>query len=402
VQKNINIRPLNPPPLAVLILYAFAASVFLPVTVYGDPAITGGYLFSVASVAMCVIGLLLASYLAGAFKPILPFAIITAFIFVALGVPRLAAAIPTLFILVGIIAFICFVSTPLILIPIGVAAYVSAFFLVGDVFLAAFSLIALPTGYVLYKVHKSGADRVGAVCRISVCIGAFVLALTLAQLYFAEVHVAGGELSLETLRIYFENIRAELTQEIATALHTTYNQILADSMSIGDATEIAALSVSTVFNFFPAICIIVLILLSYLIHSLYIAIILPITEDISVIKRAICFRMSLTSAVIFIVALIASACLDYDKQYVWSVAAKNVYTIFIPGLTLLFLGFVGAFTKGERASCLGIIVYFGLIGLLIYLPSVMFPLVALAGALLVIITEIRIKLEQKHTQTDNP
>lgn len=401
MQKNINKSPLGAFRLTAIILYALAASAFLPVAIYGDPAVTGSYLFGAASVAMCVVGLMLTSALAGGFKPILPFGIITAFIFMILGIPRLAATLPILFILVSLVSYICLVSKAFVLIPIGIAAYASAFFILGDVFLAAFSLIALPAGYVLYRAHNAGADRVGAILRISVCIGVFALALTLAQLYFAHLHVAGGELTLETLRTYFESLREDLTGEIATALHATYNQVLADSLSMADAIEIATLSVSTVFNFFPAICIIFLIVLSYIIHSLYIALNVPLTEDIAVIKRAICFKMSLTSAVIFILALIASACLDYDKQYVWAVAAKNVYAILIPGLTLLFLSFIGAFTKGERASCLGIIIYIALIGMLVYLPSVMLPLSALGGALLVIITEIRIKIEQKHNNDNH-
>ncbi len=366
------------------ILYVIAASAFLPIACFAKVPDPLHDLVSVAAAALCIFGIVLCVMAAGSLKPILPFALITLFLFLWSASITGASIIPLIFISIAVFAYLCQLLDSNLLLLAAIPAYAIAFLVTNDYILALFSLMAIAAGFILRTAHKAGAQRVSVICRISVTIGVFSLVILLSFLY-----LNGAPLTLEGFKSFFDTLKEGITKQISEALILATEQLESGLLTEVDLYELASLSVASVFNLLPAITIILLFIVSYLIHSLYIALIIPITEDKKTIQNAVIFRMSVTSAVLFIISFFASAILSGTGNAMYATAAQNIYVIFFPGLSLIAVGFILGLSRGPRASCLGFLFTLALFGFFLYLPYIAFPIASFIGAAVVIISAIR-------------
>jgi hypothetical protein len=125
----------------------------------------------------------------------------------------------------------------------------------------------------------------------------------------------------------------------------------------------------------------------------------PTVEDKKEITNAITFKMSLASAVFFLLTLVFSLILEKSQPQI-SVAAQNIYTILYPGLTMITFAFLGSHKKGEPASCLPTLLYMLLFAMLVFLTDVALMVASIAGAIIIILSEIS-KHKKNNSQNNN-
>ena len=174
---------------------------------------------------------------------------------------------------------------------------------------AACSLISLsyiPVGVTLFGVFKLKKQRVPSVASLSICMGLILVALLALSIYSST-----GSLSADTVKEFFASFRAELLAQTTDAINVALEEL---SLEINtDALfELMDLAITLTLNLLPAIVAICLFVISFVAHSLYISIISRTIEDKSEITNAITFNMSVISAVIFLVAYVASIILSFN------------------------------------------------------------------------------------------
>ena len=167
-----------------------------------------------------------------------------------------------------------------------------------------------------------------------------------------------------------------------------------EMISIADATAAMTEMVSNAFNLLPALFIITLFVISFIIHSLYISLIEHTVEDKKEIINSITFEMSLASAITFLLALAASLIFAKEEPQI-SVAAQNIYTILYPGLTMMTLAFLSSRKKGEPTSCLPVLLYMMILAMLVFITDIALMVASIAGAAIIILSEIN-----KHKKND--
>lgn len=347
-------------------------------------------LVTLASVALSVFGIIICVNASGSVKPILPFIIITALLFLTSASATSASIIPLIFISVALFAYLCESLASHLLLLAAIPAYAITFLVLRDYILSLFSLVVILSGYLLHRAYKTGEQRVGSICRLSVALGASSLAI-LSLLLYANY----GSSMLDALKAFFDTLREMIVENMAQTLFLATEQISSGVLLEADLFELASVTVTEVFNILPAIIIILLFIISYVIHSLYVALIIPITEDKERIQNAVTFKMSVTSAVIFIVSALALLILSQTEKAMYAAAAQNIYVIFFPGLSVIAIGFFLGRSRSQGASCLGFLFNIALIGSFIYAPHVAFPVASFIGAGVVIFSAFRAKKKDK-------
>lgn len=361
-------------------LYIVAAAAYIPSALFAPDALRSGYFFLLASVALPVVGILLCVRMIGAFKPMLHFSILTLLVFFLLGSPVIAAIVPILFTVSTI--FACLVkelrspALPLLF----VLSYGIAYFITKGEFLSSLALIPLPMSYAIYYSFKKKQQRVGSVCRISAVLGATVVIYLLAWIYLRD-----GSITPDMLKSFFTALREGMTAKFAEALTLASSQIAEEAISLTYATEFSELIMSSLFNLLPAIFVIILFIISYIAHSLYISLMSATEKNSESLINAMIFKMSTTSAVVFIITFLATLILSELEYALYATAAQNICIIFQPGLILIAFAFLSGMTKSKNASCLGQLVYFAVIGMLFYIPSIILTIASFAGAVIVIL-----------------
>lgn len=350
-----------------------------------------GWLATATAVAVCVLSILVLARLSGSFAHIVGYAVILG-LFVLFG----GAIIPT-----GI--FSAFVSatcvfaylllekrTPFVwglpLIPVILSLLITR-----TLYGAALSVSALPCSLLLAYSVKNKLDRGGAVCRISlgICISVIaVLAIT--------VYTGYGELSMQAVQAFIDELRESITELLSSTV-SDVGEILGIELAGTDTESAIASVVASLFNLLPAIIITLGNITAYIVHSLYLSVTYSSEEKRKEAIPMLSLNMSLVSAVIYIFALILSFSLVSDSTAIYGTAAENVLLILAPGLILTALGALRAFTA-KKGSCLGTLAYLGVVFMLISLSVYAIIGVALAGAVLVIISHFVNKKSDKAQQ----
>ncbi len=365
----------------LLSLFVTVGATFIPISLFSDIFISFPYAFSAASIALAIIGITLCVMLTASIKPLVPFCIIAAVIILPGGGMGAASVIPVFFVTACIFAYLLKEIASPFLFAIGIVAYGASFLLTGDLFASLLSLLFIPVSLALYLSFNSGKQRVASVCRITLSIGIPLVIFSLSWIFITD-----GAFGLDTLKNFFTELRAGLISAISEELVDAYALYMEEAISIVDATALTTTVVSALFNIFPAVFTVILFIVSFLMHSLYISLIAPIVEDKKELQNAITFRMSIFSAIIFLIAFIASLII---KDGTALAVTQNLYIIFYPGLTLTAFAFTSSMTKGQNASCLGHLSYMMMFALLLWMPDILFPVASVAGAIIVIITEIK-------------
>ena len=97
--------------------------------------------------------------------------------------------------------------------------------------------------------------------------------------------------------------------------------------------------------------------------------------------------MSLISAIVFLVFSILGLIFSASEVSIWLVTAENVVVILMPGMVLTAIMMLRGLTAAQK-GCSSSLIYFGIIFALLYIPAVMLPITALAGAVTVILNNI--------------
>ena len=270
-------------------------------------------------------------------------------------------------------------------------SFAALLFLSKGFVLPLLSLVYLPVAVTLFLVFKQKKQRVPSVATLSTCMALILAALLTLWIYFAD-----GSISLSAFKAFFDTLRVEIVSAMSTAL-VTAGETIGAGITQSDALSLATSTVGMTFNLFPAIVAIILFVISFITHSLYISLVSVNLDDQKEIANAVTFNMSVTSAVLFMIAYILALVLSYEKLGLYAVAAQNIYTMLFPGFTMITFGFVGSIVKSGKAACLGTLLYIGMFAMLFFMTGVTLVLASFAGAILVIVAAIKQKTNKKNS-----
>ena len=379
-------------PTLLLTFYIIAASVYSSVTLLVGSVVPSEYFGLLLSVAMPVVGIAIFSMLTAGIKPLIPYCIITAVIIFMGADIGVSSAIAVMMLLFTAAAYLLRNKFLWLTVLAAAASVPITYLLTESLLVAIASVTFLPVCIALYLSFEKKQQRVGAVCAMSATLG-----VTLALLFLAFIYTTEGAISVDILKGFFDTLKEELIVSITDALVAASAQLEA-TLSTADALSVTTAAVNLVFNLFPAISTILLFIISYVTHSLYISVISHTVDDNKDIIHAISFKMSLTSAILFIVAFFAALILDYEELGLYATVAQNIYMMLFPGLSLVTFGFVGSLSKRKGASCLTSFIYFAIFGLILFIPNVAAEIAAGAifisafiGSVLVIISAVKSK-----------
>ena len=91
--------------------------------------------------------------------------------------------------------------------------------------------------------------------------------------------------------------------------------------------------------------------------------------------------------IVFLLSSILGLAFIKSDVTVWLVTAENVAIILMPGMILTAIMMLRGLTATQK-GCLPSLIYFGIIFSMLYIPTVMIPLVSVAGAVTVILNNI--------------
>ena len=379
-------------PTLLLTLYIIAASVYSSVTLLVGSVVPSEYFTLLLSVAMPIVGIAIFSKITATIKPLIPFCIITAILLFVGADMRISSAIAVLMLLFTAVAYLLRNKFLWLTLLASAASVAITYFLTESVLVSAASIAFIPVSVALYLSFQKKQQRVSAVCSMSTTLGVTVALLLLAFIYTSE-----GSISLDILRTFFDTLREELIVTVSDTLVEASAQLEA-VLSTADALSVTTAVVTLVFNLFPAIAAILLFIISYVTHSLYISVISHTVDNEKDIIHAISFKMSVTSAILFLVAFFAVLILDYEGEGLYATVAQNIYIILFPGLSLVTFGFIGSISKKKGASCLTSLLYLAMFGLVLFFPSVAYEIAAgiifvsaFVGSVLVIVAAVKEK-----------
>lgn len=365
----------------LLALYVSLASVYIPTVLFSSilPA-SVSYLLSIgmpiAGIGVCILTTVTP-------KPVIPFCFIAAFI-VFFGVDLTLSSVACVFLLLTVIyAYLLEHRLWSFALTANILSLTALFFLHRSISVLICSIAFLPAAIALYASFKQKKQRVASVALISSAMGITLVAALLAFIYLKD-----GNLSADTVKNFFDSLKTEITAAVSNALANALNNVEV-SISATDTIALATSTITLIFNLLPATLAITFFVASFVAHSLYISMLSVTVEDKSEIENAVTFRMSVTSAVVFMISYIIALALSADKISLYSVVAQNIYTILFPGLTLVTFGFFGGLIRSGRGTCLGTLAYFALFALFFVLTDILLVLASFVGAMIVIISEIK-------------
>ena len=380
------------PSIWLLILtaaYIAAASAYIPYIIFGDITVSHPYETSMFAIMAPAAGIGICMLLSASPKSVVPFCIISgAIMFVGLDV-YLSSAICVFIALICVYAFIIREGFWWIAAIPGAMSFAMLYLLTGEFTLPVLSLAYVPVAITLFFAFRKKKQRVPSVASISACMG-----LVLVALLVVSVYKAYGALSEAAFREFFSSLRADLISKTLEALELALDEL--DSIvSKADVAELVKTTVDISFNLLPAIVAIFLFVISFIAHSLYVSLLSTRIEDKSEIINAVTFNMSTVSAFVFLLAYILSLVLSNEGLDLYSVAAQNVYTMLLPGFTMITFGFVGSIVRSKRASCLGTLLYMGMFAMLFFMTGITLLLASFAGSIIVILSAIKSKKDKK-------
>lgn len=377
------------PQTLLMSLFVLVASVYIPFAVFSGTDTVGRLAFGFLSYAMAALGVVMILWIARSLRFILSYILILVALFLFAGSAVLPGIVSAFVSSVLVYAFTINKKPTLLLAVIPILAYSVSYFICGSFLRAALCLFFYPPAIMLALSVKTGASRVASICRISAGIALCFIAVGLGYVF-----IRNGSVSLDIIDETLEHTRTSVINALTNALVQAYEAIGYD-MSVNDAASVSTTLVTGIFNVLPAIFVICCNITAFFIQSLYVAVMIPYTDDREVIRRSLTFNMSLTSATVFIVAYFMKAVLSADSTLVYAAAAENISLILEPGLALTALLAVRAFLQRKGPSCSGVLLYFLLLMLFLNLPGPMLSLASFGGAIFIIVSAVREHMNRK-------
>ncbi len=343
----------------------------------------GTWLSAASALGVCVLSGVVLAKIAGSFKPFVFYAVTVA-LFAVFGGSFLPMSLLVAFV-TGTCVYAYLInekySSFIYILP--AIAPIVCVFAIGGVMGAVLALLNLPAAAFLAFSIKSKHSRISAVCRISVGICAMLVALLAVSVY-----KYAGAISISALKTSINAARAYLISAMSTVVNEMSTVLGMDIASLG-AENLPELLVGSLFNLLPGIIIMASNILAYIIHSLYLSANYSLTPE----RRKeslpmLAFDMSVVSATVYILALILSLVLTSGASALYGTAAQNILLILAPGLVMTALAGVRVLSMHKGPSCLGTLLYFALIFMIASLSPIVIAMVALGGAILIIISHI--------------
>ncbi len=380
-QKINNKKPENKTATFILLaLFYVLACVYPPISTLVN---MGTWLSAVAALGMCVFAAFALFRMSGSLKPLMGYVIIVA-AFALFGVAFLPMALLVCFVS-GAVVYAYLLRSRLSAAVWGlpaVAALVAGLVTLSPVGVFL-SLCSLPASVMVSFAIKNKTPRVGAVCRISLGICLSVLAAL-----GLSVYLSSGEISVTAVKSLIDYAKEQMTLLLSDALSQMQDMLGGLFMSV-ETENLIALIVSSVFNLLPAMIITAANIVSYIIHSLYLASQYSMTREAhEEAKPMLTFDMSVVSAAVYILSLVLSLVLVSPETAIYGTLAQNLLLILIPGLVLTALAYIRTLSIVKGPSCLGTLLYFVVIFLVIGLNPIALMLVSLAGAVFIILAHI--------------
>ena len=245
------------------------------------------------------------------------------------------------------------------------------------------SLSPLPAAILLAYSTSKRLDRVSAVCRISFGLCIVFVASALIALYSTM-----GEISLTAAKSFIEALKEEMVVACMTAMQEI-EEMMGLDMSDTDMLTVVDAAVGTVFNLLPGLLITISNIIAYIIHSLYLTVCYPDPKkNRDELSPMLEFDISLTSAIVYIVAVVATLVLVTGGSALYGAVAENIVIVLAPGLILVALGGIRTLIAKKGPSCLGTFVYMGVIFLLATFSIYAIIGVALTGAVFIILAYV--------------
>lgn len=370
-------------------LFYIFATTYLPLAVLTEMS---GWIASAAALAVCVLGILVLTRLAGSFAQLFGYTMILG-IFILFSGALVPIGIFSAFASAScIFAYLLLEKKTPFIWGLPLISLILSLLITRTLFGAVLSAVTLPCSLLLAYSVKHKLDRGGAVCRISLGICIPIIAV-LAIAIFSEY----GEISMRTVQAFIDMLRKSITELLSSAV-SDVGELLGYELVGADTDSVIVAAVASLFNLLPAILITIGNITAYIIHSLYLSVAYSYDEKRKEATPMLSLNMSLASAIIYTVALVLSFTLVSDSTAIYGTAAENILLILAPGLILTALGALRAFTTRKGPSCLGSIIYFGVIAMLIRLSVFAIIGIALAGAVLIIISHIAKRKSDKAQQ----
>ncbi len=361
----------------ILALCFIVSSLYIPVSLC---VTLGEWLTLALALAVGVLCIAALTRAAGSFRAVAGFSVTVtilaffggAFLPLALFVSFMAASVMYAYLFDNANRWLVY---PLPLIPA-----IAAFFVSGSVWGALVCLASAVCGLTLSYCTKKKLDRAQAICRLSASLCLFAVLLVGIAVYYRS-----GNISAAAFRSLIDEAKATSELMLKDVL-ADMQAVLGAQLGGFDTESIISMLVSSVFNLLPAIIITAANIISYFAHSLWLSVKYTTQEDKKQALPQLALNMTPVSAAVYTVALVLSLILTDGSAALYGAAAENMLLILCPGLVLTALAGIRALTSAKGPSCLGTLLYFGLIFALATLSPIVILATALVGAVLILIS----------------
>ena len=375
-------RSINTTDALVLSFLALLLCAFLPIALFynmQDLLLEG--------VSLVAIGAsILALYkIVGTKRPFIPTTITAAIAFFFIGASTTALVISfmvSICLIAHVLLFADNTAAKILCVISPVASYLIAVVLIDGFAASAAALIPLVAALALYYAVSNNLHKVSAICHMSAAMLIFVCSIVVIR--YVSLHGTDLTLAKESIEAFRETI-TDLTAKMLLAFTDELSEVA--EISTTDANDLATVSVNAMFNLLPAIIIIIANVASFFTHSMMMATLFSEKAPSPTLKNMMLFDMSLISAIVFLLSSILGLAFIKSDVTVWLVTAENVAIILMPGMILTAIMMLRGLTAAQK-GCLPSLIYFGIIFSMLYIPTVMIPLVSVAGAVTVILNNI--------------
>ncbi|MBE6577363.1 MAG: DUF2232 domain-containing protein [Ruminococcaceae bacterium] len=362
---------------ALLSLYVVFAACFIPIVMFVN---VGDLVLSAISLAACALSIAALSFAAGSFKSIFGYAI-TVIALIFLGATAVPLGLFSSFAAGACVyAYLLLKQRTPFLYGIPAIAPIIVTLVTGQLTYIILSLLWLPCSLLLFYTVKKRLARVSAICHVSagICLGIVVL----LGIFVFSIY---GSVSMSALRTFVDEIKHQTVVMMNLVIDEMASAMGELPIDLKSYVEMA---VQTVFNLLPAIIIIIGNVFAYVMHSMILSVCFSSDEDRKEVLPLLSFEMSLVSAIVFIISLVLAFLLVAGDMAFYGAIAENVMLILCPGLILTTLGALRMLTTRKGPSCLGSLLYFGVIFMICSFSIPVIIICSIAGAILIILSNI--------------
>ncbi|MBQ9782969.1 MAG: hypothetical protein IJW44_00430 [Clostridia bacterium] len=269
-----------------------------------------------------------------------------------------------------------------------VAAYTASALLLRAPVAAALSLLPIPCALVMASALRRQTARVASICRISLALGATTLVALLVYLLRTS-----GSVTPSILRNLLEGVRIGATGSLAEIV----NSVGLPQGSNTDATAYAQALIDTLFNYLPALAVILFTLLGWMLHTAIVRVALGNEIPKKAAVRMMSFDMSMASAILYFLALLLSWIFVSDDTALYGIVSGNICLALLPGMLMTSWIAINTLLLHRAPSCLSVVLYLVIFFLIFNFSLVMLPLCAAFGAVVIIVGRIRHYLSEKNS-----